>query len=80
MKFEVKVMVKEKVLDLDEDLFVLSLVKKGIKYEKESEKMSVNKKIFFFLGDDDDLFIVSMLVRKEIKIVVDSVVKKMVSF
>lgn len=80
MKFEVKVMVKEKVLDLDEDLFVLSLVKKGIKYEKESEKMSVNKKIFFFFGDDDDLFIVSMLVRKEIKIVVDSVVKKMVSF
>lgn len=80
MKFEVKVMVKEKVLDLDEDLFVLSLVKKGIKYEKESEKMSVNKKIFFFLGDDDDLFIVSMLVKKEIKIVVDSVVKKMVSF
>lgn len=73
-------MVKEKVLDLDEDLFVLSLVKKGIKYEKESEKMSVNKKIFFFLGDDDDLFIVSMLVKKEIKIVVDSVVKKMVSF
>ena len=79
-KPEAKVSAKEKAPDLNEDLFASSSARKDTKHEKkESEKTSADKKISSPLGDDDDLFTVSTLAKKEIKTVADSAAKKTAS-
>ena len=79
-KTEAKPVAKEKKPSLDEDLFSSNSTKNESKPDKkETEKPTKAKAFSSPLGEDDDLFVVSAPVKKDVKSTVDSATKKTAS-